>query len=269
MRYRFTLLAVAVLAAVAVSAAWSQAMYEYGASPSMQGGAPMPKSAAMPQPIAVLLDGQPQHYPAPPRMVNGRVMVPMRGIFQSLGARVIWNGSKHLVTATRAGTEIRLVAGDRQAVVNAKRVALESPAQMVQNTVFVPLRFVSEALGAQVRWDPARQQVMIHRAALGVTKAPAITAASRDSEKVAVTLKEYSITLTPGKVNAGEVKFEVTNAGTLPHGLAIADTKAKTPTLSPGQKATLTVTLKAGPCTLYCPVDAHRDLGMKTTLTVE
>jgi len=80
--------------------------------------------------IAVLVDGKPQHYAMPPRMMNSRVMVPMREIFQSLGATVNWDAKQRMVSAMRGATEVKLRIGDREAMVNRKRVMLEEPSKV-------------------------------------------------------------------------------------------------------------------------------------------
>ena len=85
---------------------------------------------------------------------------------------------------------------------------------------------------------------------------------------VKVTLKEWSIKVDPDKVKAGAIRFDISNTGTAVHALAIDGIKDKTKNIKPEGKASLTVTLKAGKYTLYCPVDNHRKEGMETKLTV-
>jgi uncharacterized cupredoxin-like copper-binding protein len=84
---------------------------------------------------------------------------------------------------------------------------------------------------------------------------------------VHVTEVEFKITLSPAKVKAGTVTFDVKNAGKVQHDLAIQGGK-KTPLINPGSSATLTTTLKKGATTVYCAVPGHRQLGMVAKLTV-
>ena len=79
--------------------------------------------------------------------------------------------------------------------------------------------------------------------------------------------KEYKITLATRTVLHGTIAFKVTNTGKIQHDLTIQGSK-KTPLISPGKTATLTVTLKKGKYTLYCSVPGHRQLGMVAKLTV-
>jgi hypothetical protein len=86
---------------------------------------------------------------------------------------------------------------------------------------------------------------------------------------VAVTLKEYRIT-PAAKLKAGTVTLVVANKGKLPHALAIAGPglSKKTAMLAPGKTAKLTVTLKDGSYSLWCPVGNHASLGMRLTAKI-
>jgi len=95
----------------------------------------------------------------PPSMLTysekGTTMVPARHLAESLGASIDWNGAKQSVTITdkRTGAVIVTVVGSAEAKVNGKAVELEAPATIKEGTLYVPLRFVSEALGAEVHWS--------------------------------------------------------------------------------------------------------------------
>jgi len=96
----------------------------------------------------------------PPTIENGRTLVPLRTIFEALGAGVQWDDNTQTVTATKASTEIKLIIGG-QAYMNGKPVNLEVPAKIIDDRTLVPLRFVSEAMGCQVAWDEASQIITI------------------------------------------------------------------------------------------------------------
>lgn len=87
-----------------------------------------------------------------PMMVNQRVMVPLRGVFEHMGADVDWNAATQTVTAKTADRAVSLRIGDRTAMVNGKAVQLDTPATTIRNRTMVPLRFIGESLGAQVAW---------------------------------------------------------------------------------------------------------------------
>ena len=114
------------------------------------------------QNIGVTVDGRPVLFTGTqPTMVNDSVLVPLRGVFEQMGAQVLWDQGKQQVTAIRGEKTIRLVIGDRLADVGGRAVQLSTPAQVRNGSTLVPLRFLSEALGAQVRWNPNRMMVAV------------------------------------------------------------------------------------------------------------
>lgn len=103
---------------------------------------------------------------ADPMMMNGRVMVPMRGVFEHMGADVLWNSATRTVTANRGTTDVKLYIGSRYADVDGNRTELDAPAVIVANRTMVPLRFISESLGADVQWIENTRTVAITMAGL-------------------------------------------------------------------------------------------------------
>jgi|GEM_PF-2293122 len=95
---------------------------------------------------------------------NGRVLVPMRAIFASLGARLDYDGRTHTITATGAGHTVRLQIGNTGAIVDDRAIALDVPARIVGASTYVPLRFVAQSLGAVVGYDAASSLVTVSRA---------------------------------------------------------------------------------------------------------
>jgi hypothetical protein len=111
--------------------------------------------------VRVFVDGSPVAFDQPPIITAGRVLIPLRGVFEQLGAFVQWNPAANTVLATRAGTEVQLTIGSRVAFVNGSQVALDVPAMIVAGRTLVPLRFVSEAMGAHVQWDAVGRTVLV------------------------------------------------------------------------------------------------------------
>jgi copper amine oxidase-like protein len=111
----------------------------------------------------VQVNGEPVRFPyAQPTQVAGRVMVPLRGVLERLGAdRIDWRPQTQEVFVSGVGGDIILRIGERTATVGGRQVALDVPPLILQQTTMVPLRFVSENLGARVDWMPATQTVYI------------------------------------------------------------------------------------------------------------
>lgn len=111
--------------------------------------------------IKVIIDGELQQFEQPPVVVNGTTLVPMRAIFERLGATVEWNQAQRSVKATKGDTTIVLKIGSNIAVKNGQDVKLDVPAQTKNNHTMVPLRFISESLGANVMWNGQTSTVTI------------------------------------------------------------------------------------------------------------
>src|SRR5258708_1755566 len=98
---------------------------------------------ALSQNITVVVNGEPVAFSGVgPRQINGRVLVPLRGIMEKLGAYVGFDGSTRTVTASKSGVDMSLRLGDRHATVNGRDVTLDVPAQEISGSTMVPLRFV-------------------------------------------------------------------------------------------------------------------------------
>lgn len=98
-----------------------------------------------------------------PYIKDGCTLVPMRRVFEILGANVSWNEAERSVTATKGNTEIKLYIGSQIAYKNGQAIQLEVPAEIMASTgrTMVPLRFVSEALGATVNWLASTRTITI------------------------------------------------------------------------------------------------------------
>ena len=105
----------------------------------------------------------------------------------------------------------------------------------------------------------------------GAAFAGVVVHKSATIKTVKVTEKEFHISLSPAKGTAGPVRFVIKNTGKLSHALAISGPGVKlkkTALIKPGKSATLTVTLKSGTYSVWCPVPGHAAQGMKTSLSV-
>ena len=99
------------------------------------------------------------------QLINNRTMVPLRKIFELLGATVDWDDATQTAYATKGDTSIKLQIDNPIAEVTengvTRKVTLDSKPVLVNWRTLVPLRFISESLGKQVAWDNANQTAII------------------------------------------------------------------------------------------------------------
>lgn len=131
----------------------------------------------------VTVDGSPVVFDQPPIVQEGRVLVPLRGIFERLGATVVYDAATRQVNATSAeGVPIALRLGSTQASIGGRPYTLDVPARTYGGRTMVPLRFLAEALGAQVGWDAGRREVSV--VTKGAPRLPGATAPSAGPSRV-------------------------------------------------------------------------------------
>ena len=103
--------------------------------------------------ISVFINGTRIEFDQPPIMESDRVLVPLRAIFEALGAEVDWEEVTSTVTAKKNGIEIILQIGSNILFRNGEEIELDVPPKIVNDRTLVPIRAVSEGLGARVEWD--------------------------------------------------------------------------------------------------------------------
>lgn len=95
---------------------------------------------------------------------------------------------------------------------------------------------------------------------------------SSSGSTVTVSETDYKLSPSPLTISkAGTYTIEAKNDGAVDHALTVEGNglaETKTDTISPGQSATITVTLKPGTYRMYCPIDGHQKLGMHAKLIV-
>lgn len=118
--------------------------------------AALPANAA----VTVVVNGNTMNFDQPPVERAGRVFVPLRGIFESLGASVVYaNG---VINATGNGRNISLRIGSQQATVNGQSQTIDVAPFLIGSRTLVPLRFIAQSLGASVDWNGSNQTVTIN-----------------------------------------------------------------------------------------------------------
>lgn len=95
----------------------------------------------------------------PPAIVEGRTLVPVRAIFEAIGATVEWDNSTRTASGEKYGTIVSIQIDNTTAYVNGEARTLDVPAQLINNRTMVPARFISEAMGCDVTWYQKTQTV--------------------------------------------------------------------------------------------------------------
>src|SRR5690554_4529629 len=114
-------------------------------------------------PLRVVVNGDRVNFPDAEPFIddNGRTQVPVRFVSEALGAEVGWEGSTKTVTISQGDKEIKIVIGKKDYTINGEKNLMDTEALLKEDRTFVPIRFVSEGLGARVEWDSAVRTVYI------------------------------------------------------------------------------------------------------------
>ena len=104
--------------------------------------------------VRLILDSEALRFDVPILMANDRLLVPLRAIFEAMGADVAYDSGTKTVTATKGETVVVLIIGDRSPTINGQIVSIDQPGLIADSRTMAPLRFVAEAFGGAVVWDP-------------------------------------------------------------------------------------------------------------------
>ncbi|MDD4689539.1 MAG: copper amine oxidase N-terminal domain-containing protein [Eubacteriales bacterium] len=111
--------------------------------------------------VRVELNGTELQFDVPPQLINGRTMVPMRKIFEAMGANVEWEESTQTIIATKQETTITMQIENLNIKVNGDNILLDVSPKLIDGRTLVPARAVAESLKAQVEWDDSTKTVII------------------------------------------------------------------------------------------------------------
>ena len=96
-----------------------------------------------------------------PLEINGHILLPVRAIFEALGATVDYSAPDHKVTATLNGNTLVLVIGSKNAYVNGELRVMDVAAKEVGGRVFIPVRFAAESLNGTVDYVESSRTAFI------------------------------------------------------------------------------------------------------------
>ena len=134
-------------------------------------------------------------YAKPDRLRQGRVLtalvrgstilVPLRSVFEQMGASVAFNESTKTVDVSKPGSDVKVTVGKPEVVINGEVRPLDVPPEIYRGTLVVPLRVVSEGMGAYVQWLQAKRTVVVRYVAAPVPTPPAVVTAEPTAIPVA------------------------------------------------------------------------------------
>ncbi len=128
--------------------------------------------------ITIQIDGSTLSLDTDPIIHNSRTLVPIRGVFEALGATIDWNKSTRQVIVKSDNIEVLLEADNETILMNGYLNRLDTNAKLVDNRMLIPVRFIAESLGHDVDWDQTTRTVII------TTKDTIPVAKSNDLPKV-------------------------------------------------------------------------------------
>lgn len=137
--------------------------------PSIPVPTPTPTLTPVPTPtpvntsgeIWVVVNGSKLEFDQPPILENGRTLVPLRAIFEALGAAVQWDSENQIIIANRNGTMIEMQIGSNILQRDSSDIELDVPPQLVNGRTLVPVRAVAESFNATVSWKGETTTVTI------------------------------------------------------------------------------------------------------------
>jgi hypothetical protein len=94
---------------------------------------------------------------------GGTLLIPLRSMFEQMGATVSYDAGSKMVTVTKPGAEVKVTVGKPEVIINGESRPLDVPPIMYQGNVLVPVRVISEGMGAYVLWVGNRQRVVVVR----------------------------------------------------------------------------------------------------------
>lgn len=140
----------------------------------------------------VYLDGQALHFDVDPVIDNNRTLVPLRGIFEAMGANVVWEQTSQTAKAVKGDTTVVLTVGSTSPMVNGQVQNLNVAAKIVNQRILAPLRFVGETFGGTVSWDQTANRVDIVTQTSSATSLQSQAILSITGEKLKAAMK-YSL----------------------------------------------------------------------------
>lgn len=159
--------------------------------------------------VRLMVNGNEMNLDVPPLIIQNRTLVPVRGLFEQLGASVEWNPSQRTVTVVLNDTKVILTVGSVQAEVSGGMQTMDVPAKIVNDRTMIPLRFVSEQLGFDVDWDAETATVTV---GANVSYTVARISYNSDNRRITVTADQPITGVTDSVMNQNRIVVDFQDA---------------------------------------------------------
>ncbi|MCL1878602.1 MAG: stalk domain-containing protein [Defluviitaleaceae bacterium] len=124
--------------------------------------------------IAVMVDGsRVVFHDQEPVIIDGRTLVPVRGVFEALGFDVSWNENLRAVVMENEDYDVRIPIDSANFTTNGTSHSLDVPAQIIGGRTLIPLRQPLESVGVSVDWNAAAREVVVESGVTDAQQPPA------------------------------------------------------------------------------------------------
>ena len=113
--------------------------------------------------ISVYVEGQKVSFDVPPQTINNRTMVPIRAIFEFMGATVVWDDATQTAICTKDSTTVKMTLNSTTEYINDIPYTMDVAPVIIDNRTLAPARYVAEAFGYYVNWDEMTKSVLISK----------------------------------------------------------------------------------------------------------
>lgn len=177
--------------------------------------------------ISVYVDNEKIDFDINPIIEDGRTLIPLRGVFEKLGARVDWNKNISEVVIKDKSNEIQMLLGKNKVMVNGEIKDIDVATKMINSRTFAPLRFITENLGHTIEWDDSTNSIYITKNNnVPISQNRILTVGSKEN---LIALLEYNSKLYNYIWREGRAVLD--------NGVSMDKSEAETPATSPGYES--------------------------------
>lgn len=113
--------------------------------------------------IKVYIEGNKINFDVPPQTINNRTMVPIRAIFEAMGANVTWDDTTQTAISTKDNTTVKMTLNNTTEYINDVACEMDVTPVIIDGRTLAPARYVAEAFGYNVKWDETTKSILISK----------------------------------------------------------------------------------------------------------